>query len=74
MNHRTGPVVISCPLGQRRVGGSRSIRRQPLNRLDNEHQTLARDGLINMPHMEDPHAIELAGKTLAGLRQPAATG
>src|SRR2546421_8048600 len=31
------------------------------------------DGLIfNMPHMEDPAAIELAGRTLAGLRQPAA--
>ena len=30
------------------------------------------DGLIfNMPHMEDPEAIELAGTTLAGLRQPA---
>jgi len=30
------------------------------------------DGLIfNMPHMEDPEAIELAGQTLAGLRQPA---
>src|SRR5207248_4179923 len=32
------------------------------------------DGLIfNMPHMEDPSAIELAGRTLAGLRQPAAS-
>jgi len=32
------------------------------------------DGLIfNMPRMEDPQAIELAGQTLAGLRQPAAT-
>ena len=31
------------------------------------------DGLIfNMPHMEDPEAIQLAGQTLAGLRQPAA--
>ena len=31
------------------------------------------DGLIfNMPHVEDPEAIELAGQTLAGLRQPAA--
>ena len=31
------------------------------------------DGLIfNMPRMEDPEAIELAGQTLAGLRQPAA--
>ena len=30
------------------------------------------DGLIfNLPHMEDPEAIELAGQTLAGLRQPA---
>jgi len=30
------------------------------------------DGLIfNMPHMEDPEAIELAGTTLASLRQPA---
>ena len=32
------------------------------------------DGLIfNMPHMEDPEALELAGRTLAGLRQPAAS-
>jgi len=32
------------------------------------------DGLIfNMPHMKDPEALELAGRTLAGLRQPAAT-
>ena len=31
------------------------------------------DGLIfNMPHVEDPEAIELAGQSLAGLRQPAA--
>ena len=31
------------------------------------------DGLIfNMPHLEDPEAIQLAGQTLAGLRQPAA--
>ena len=31
------------------------------------------DGLIfNMPRMEDPEAIELAGQTLAGLLQPAA--
>jgi F420-dependent oxidoreductase-like protein len=31
------------------------------------------DGLIfNMPRMEDPEAIELAGQTLAGLRQTAA--
>jgi F420-dependent oxidoreductase-like protein len=31
------------------------------------------DGLIfNMPRMEDPEAIELAGQTLAGLRQPVA--
>jgi F420-dependent oxidoreductase-like protein len=31
------------------------------------------DGLIfNMPHMEDPEAIDLAGRTLAGRRQPAA--
>jgi F420-dependent oxidoreductase-like protein len=31
------------------------------------------DGLIfNMPHMEDPEAIALAGQTLSGLRQPAA--
>jgi F420-dependent oxidoreductase-like protein len=30
------------------------------------------DGLIfNMPHVEDLHAIELAGKTLSGLREPA---
>jgi F420-dependent oxidoreductase-like protein len=32
------------------------------------------DGLIfNMPYMEDPAAIELAGNTLSGLLQPAAT-
>jgi len=31
------------------------------------------DGLIfNMPHLEDPEAIQLAGKTLAGLQEPAA--
>jgi hypothetical protein len=31
------------------------------------------DGMIfNMPHVEDPDAIELAGQTLAGLGQPAA--
>ena len=31
------------------------------------------DGMIfNMPHVEDPEAIELAGKVLAGLGQPAA--
>ena len=30
------------------------------------------DGLIfNMPHREESEAIELAGTTLAGLRQPA---
>ena len=31
------------------------------------------DGMIfNMPHVEDPDAIELAGQTLAGLGQSAA--
>jgi hypothetical protein len=28
--------------------------------------------IFNMPHMEDPEAIQLAGQTLAGVRQPAA--
>jgi hypothetical protein len=28
--------------------------------------------IFNMPHMEDPEAIDLAGQTLAGLRQTAA--
>jgi alkanesulfonate monooxygenase SsuD/methylene tetrahydromethanopterin reductase-like flavin-dependent oxidoreductase (luciferase family) len=45
------------------------------NRVAEEAQKLLEaglDGLIfNMPHMEDPEAIELAGQTLAGLRQPA---
>ena len=32
------------------------------------------DGLIfNMPHVEDPEAIDLAGRTLAGRLEPART-
>jgi F420-dependent oxidoreductase-like protein len=50
------------------VGGPDRVREQAQRFLD-----AGLDGLIfNMPHMEDPEAIELAGKTLAGLRQPAA--
>jgi F420-dependent oxidoreductase-like protein len=51
------------------VGGPDRVAEQAQKLLD-----AGLDGLIfNMPHMEDPEAIELAGKTLAGLRQPAAT-
>ena len=50
------------------VGGPDRVAEQAQQLLD-----AGLDGLIfNMPHMEDPEAIELAGKTLAGLRQPAA--
>jgi alkanesulfonate monooxygenase SsuD/methylene tetrahydromethanopterin reductase-like flavin-dependent oxidoreductase (luciferase family) len=49
------------------VGGPDRVAEQAQKLLD-----AGLDGLIfNMPHMEDPEAIELAGKTLAGLRQPA---
>src|SRR5256885_3753024 len=51
------------------VGGPDRVAEQAQKLLD-----AGLDGLIfNMPHMEDPAAIELAGRTLAGLRQPAAT-
>jgi len=50
------------------VGGPDRVAEQAQKLLD-----AGLDGLIfNMPHFEDPEAIELAGKTLAGLRQPAA--
>lgn len=50
------------------VGGPDRVAEQAQKLLD-----AGLDGLIfNMPHMEDPDAIELAGRTLAGLRQPAA--
>ncbi len=50
------------------VGGPDRVAEQAQKLLD-----AGLDGLIfNMPHMEDPEAIDLAGKTLAGLRQPAA--
>ncbi len=50
------------------VGGPDSVAEQAQKLLD-----AGLDGLIfNMPRMEDPEAIELAGETLAGLRQPAA--
>jgi F420-dependent oxidoreductase-like protein len=50
------------------VGGPDRVAEQAQKPLD-----AGLDGLIfNMPHMEDPEAIVLAGKTLAGLRQPAA--
>jgi len=50
------------------VGGPDKVAEQAQDLLD-----AGLDGLIfNMPHMEDPEAIELAGQTLAGLRQPAA--
>jgi F420-dependent oxidoreductase-like protein len=50
------------------VGGPERVAEQAQKLLD-----AGLDGLIfNLPHMEDPEAIELAGKTLAGLRQPAA--
>ena len=50
------------------VGGPDRVAEQAQQLLD-----AGLDGLIfNMPHMEDPEAITLAGATLAGLRQPAA--
>ncbi|HXN02091.1 MAG TPA: LLM class F420-dependent oxidoreductase [Candidatus Dormibacteraeota bacterium] len=50
------------------VGGPDRVAEQAQQLLD-----AGLDGLIfNMPHIEDPEAIELAGKTLAGLRQAAA--
>jgi F420-dependent oxidoreductase-like protein len=50
------------------VGGPERVAEQAQKLLD-----AGLDGLIfNLPHMEDPEAIEIAGKTLAGLRQPAA--
>jgi F420-dependent oxidoreductase-like protein len=50
------------------VGGPDRVAEQAQQLLD-----AGLDGLIfNMPHMEDPEMIELAGQTLAGLRQPAA--
>jgi F420-dependent oxidoreductase-like protein len=50
------------------VGGPDRVAEQAQKLLD-----AGLDGLIfNLPHMEDPEAIELAGETLAGLRQPAA--
>jgi alkanesulfonate monooxygenase SsuD/methylene tetrahydromethanopterin reductase-like flavin-dependent oxidoreductase (luciferase family) len=49
------------------VGGPDRVAEQAQKLLD-----AGLDGLIfNMPHLEDPEAIELAGKTLAGLRQAA---
>jgi F420-dependent oxidoreductase-like protein len=49
------------------VGGPDRVAEQAQKFLD-----AGLDGLIfNMPRMEDPEAIELAGRTLAGLRQPA---
>jgi F420-dependent oxidoreductase-like protein len=49
------------------VGGPDRVTEQAQKLLD-----AGLDGLIfNMPHMEDPEAIELAGHTLADLRQPA---
>jgi alkanesulfonate monooxygenase SsuD/methylene tetrahydromethanopterin reductase-like flavin-dependent oxidoreductase (luciferase family) len=51
------------------VGGPDRVAEQAQKLLD-----AGLDGMIfNMPHLEDPEAIELAGRTLAGLRQPAAT-
>jgi F420-dependent oxidoreductase-like protein len=50
------------------VGGPDRVAEQAQKLLD-----AGLDGLIfNMPHFELPEAIELAGKTLAGLHQPAA--
>jgi F420-dependent oxidoreductase-like protein len=50
------------------VGGPDRVAEQAQKLLD-----AGLDGLIfNMPHFELPEAIDLAGKTLAGLRQPAA--
>src|SRR5256712_11392040 len=48
------------------VGGPDRVAEQAQKLLD-----AGLDGLIfNMPHMEDHHAMALAGDTLAGLRQP----
>jgi F420-dependent oxidoreductase-like protein len=50
------------------IGGPDRVAEQAQQLLD-----AGLDGLIfNMPHMEDPEAIQLAGQTLAGLRQTAA--
>lgn len=50
------------------VGGPERVAEQARQFLE-----AGLDGLIfNMPYMEDPEAIALAGETLAGLRQPAA--
>jgi F420-dependent oxidoreductase-like protein len=50
------------------VGGPDRVAEQAQKLLD-----AGLDGLIfNMPHFELPEAIDLAGTTLAGLRQPAA--
>jgi len=50
------------------VGGPERVSEQVQKFLD-----AGLDGMIfNMPHVEDPQAIELAGKTLARLGQPAA--
>ena len=50
------------------VGGPDRVAEQAQKLLD-----AGLDGLIfNMPHFELPEAIDLAGKTLAGLHQPAA--
>src|SRR2546428_13938299 len=50
------------------VGGPDRVAEQAQKLLD-----AGLDGLIfNMPHMEDPQAIALAGDTPAGLRPPVA--
>jgi F420-dependent oxidoreductase-like protein len=50
------------------VGGPERVSEEAQKLLD-----AGLDGLIfNMPHMEDPEAIALAGETLTGLREPAA--
>jgi F420-dependent oxidoreductase-like protein len=50
------------------VGGPDRVTEQAKRLLD-----AGLDGLIfNMPHVEDPEAIELAGHTLSALREPAA--
>jgi alkanesulfonate monooxygenase SsuD/methylene tetrahydromethanopterin reductase-like flavin-dependent oxidoreductase (luciferase family) len=50
------------------VGGPDHVAEQAQALLD-----AGLDGLIfNMPHLEDPEAIELAGRTMTKLRQPAA--
>lgn len=49
------------------VGGPDRIAKQAQQLLD-----AGLDGLtFNMPYIEDPETIDLAGKTHAGLRQPA---